>query len=111
MGQVSPGGKLPGSAFWGGRCFLFTQVEGIESSVYSTPPDDQGGALVVSGGPCWDGEAENSLAPRPALTATPTFGVPRAAGHAARGHGKGTFRAVEGRDAAVAVRSRDGQAL
>ena len=30
---------------------------------------------------------------------------------AARGHGKGTFRAVEGRDAAVAVRSRAGQAL
>ena len=88
------------------------EVEGIESSVYSTPPDDQDGALAVSGAPCWDGEAENSL-PMSCTDSDAHFrrtarGGPR---HAARGHGKGTFRAVEGRDAAVAVRSRAGQAL
>ena len=31
------------------------EVEGIESSVYSTPPDDQGGALAVSVGRGWQG--------------------------------------------------------
>ena len=43
------------------RSFPRSEVGGIESSVYSTPPDDHGGAVAVSGAPCWDGEAENRL--------------------------------------------------
>ena len=52
-----------------------------------------------------------TASPRPLLTATPTFPVPRAAGEGADRHWEGAFRSVEGKDGAVAVRRRHGQAV
>ena len=61
FGRIRLGCRLPVRGAASDVAEALGEVGGIESSVYSTPPDDQDGALAVSGAPCWDGEAENSL--------------------------------------------------
>ena len=89
---------------------VYQQVECIESSVHGAPPDDLVGAMAVSGAPRWEGEVENSL-PAPCTDSEAHLRRSVPAGEGAMCHWRGTFRPVEGRGAAVAVRSRAGQAL
>ena len=86
------------------------EVETLESSEWSAPGRAEEGTWLSGERRHGTGEAKTA-SPRPLLTATPTFLVPRAAGEGPARHWEGAFRSVEGKDGAVAVRRRHGQAV
>ena len=85
-------------------------VETLESSEWSAPGRAEEGTWLSGERRHGTGKAKTA-SPRPLLTATPTFPVPRAAGEGPARHWEGAFRSVEGKDGAVAVRRRHGQAV
>ena len=86
------------------------EVETLESSEWSAPGRAEEGTWLSGERRHGTGKAKTA-SPRPLLTATPTFLVPRAAGEGPARHWEGAFRSVEGKDGAVAVRRRHGQAV
>ena len=74
-----------------GILYLFVEVETLESSERSAPGRAEEGTWLSGERRHGTGEAKTA-SPRPLLTATPTFPVPRAAGEGPARHWEGAFK-------------------